>query len=344
MHKELRRILEGPCERMSALTDVDIHSKRIDLLEHTLLLAECAINRTDLTDTAFVEKVSKSQLSKLNLTRSYQVFTGIFYDLLSTHIRSHNLHLYRRYTRILGIDSTFIRTSMKHAGKYRRSKTEEGIKMQTPALLYPLTLPMDALITPANNNDSPLFDQTIQDLIDVQGEDFLRSCILVFDLGYYDLERFTLLKLRGIPFVTRMKSNARYDVIREYAHSSIIRFGSGLELRYVTITVDGEDRNYLTDILDLPDVYIHWIYSLRWEIEIFFRTMKSLLRVDHLISRKLNGIMVQMFAFLCAYLALLMIQAMLPGWSLAEIIRSLRHGTSLHLRKNGNASRTLGIA
>lgn len=140
---------------MSALTDVDIHSKRIDLLEHTLLLAECAINRTDLTVTAFVEKVSKSQLSKLNLTRSYQVFTGIFYELLGTQIRSHNTHLYGRYTMILGIDSTFIRTSMMQAGKYRRSKTEDGIKVQIPALLFPLTLPIDVLVTPANNNDSP---------------------------------------------------------------------------------------------------------------------------------------------------------------------------------------------
>ena len=154
MHKELRRILEAPCDRMSALTDVDIHSKRIDLLEH-VLLAECAIDRTDLTDTAFVEKVSKSQLSKLNLTRSYQVFTGIFYELLGTQIRSHNTHLYGRYTMILGIDSTFIRTSMMQAGKYRRSKTEDGIKVQIPALLFPLTLPIDVLVTPANNNDSP---------------------------------------------------------------------------------------------------------------------------------------------------------------------------------------------
>ncbi len=107
--------------------------------------------------------------------------------------------------------------------------------------------------------------------------------------------------------------------------------------------MDGEERDYLTDISDLPDICIHWIYSLRWDIETFFRMMKSLLKIDHLISRKLNGILVQIFAFLCAYIALLMIQVMLPGWSMAEIIRSLRHGTSLHLRKNDDASQ-LGTA
>ena len=174
----------------------------------------------------------------------------------------------------------------------------------------------------------------VESIADQYGEEFLRSSILVFDLGYYKIERFLVLKLKGYPFVTRIKKNASYSMVREYVHSRIIRFRNGLELRPVSITHNGGERNYLTDIMDLPDEYIHLIYAGRWEIEIFFRRMKTLLKLDHLISRKINGIMVQIFAFLTAYLVLHQIQEMMPAYSLAEIIRMARHGIPLPVQKN----------
>jgi IS4 transposase len=48
--------------------------------------------------------------------------------------------------------------------------------------------------------------------------------------------------------------------------------------------------------MNMPDICIHYIYRQRWSIEIFFRTMKSYLKLDHLISKKINGIMVQIFS------------------------------------------------
>lgn len=342
MSNELRKVLKKPCNTISAVTGIDEYSKRIDLLEHAVLLAECAIGHYDLTDTATIGGVSRSQLSKLDNTRSYQVFVGIFYELLLPFIREHNLHLYGRFLRILGIDSTFIKTAIHESGKYRRSRTEEGIKMQMPALLFPATIPVDALITPANMHDSPLFDDILEDLESLHGEEFLKSSILVFDLGYYDLGRFVVLKLRGIPFVTRIKSNAKYAVIKEYAHSKVVRFSNGLELRLVSLIVDEEEREYLTDIFDLPDLYIHDIYTMRWSIETFFRRMKSLLRLDHLISRKINGIIVQIFAFLIAYLALMIIQTIVRMWSLAEIVRMLRHGVPMLSSNIGHSFRDPG--
>lgn len=335
MNKDLRKVLKEPCKAISVLTGIDEYSKHMDLLEHTLLLAQCAIDHEDITDVSLDNGVSKSQISKLDNSRSYQAFAGIFYELLNHEMRAHNLSSYGRFLRILGMDSTFIRTSIREAGKYRRTRTDEGIKVHMPAILFPATIPLDPMITSANLNDSPVMDKILESLEDAYGESFLKSSITVFDLGYYDLERFIILKMKGYPFVTRIKKNAVFDVMKEYAHSRIIRFRNGLELRLVTLIVHGEERNYLTDILDLPDQYIHWIYSRRWEIEIFFRRMKSLLKLDHLIARKINGIMVQIFAFLVAYLALLIMQAMLPGYSMAEIIRMIRHGIPLPIRERG---------
>ncbi len=158
--------------------------------------------------------------------------------------------------------------------------------MHMPAMLFTATIPVDPMVTPANLNDSRAMNTMVGSIADQYGEEFLRSSILVFDLGYYKIERFLVLKLKGYPFVTRIKKNASYSMVREYAHSRIIRFRNGLELRPVSITHNGGERNYPTDIMDLPDEYIHLIYAGRWEIEIFFRRMKTLLKPDHLMSRE----------------------------------------------------------
>jgi hypothetical protein len=200
---------------------------------------------------------------------------------------------------------------------------------------------LESFVTPANLNDSPEFDEILGSI----DPDLVKQSILTFDLGYYDLERFGKLKEEGIRFVTRIKKNASYVVEKEYAHSEIIRFRNGTTLRLVSLEIEGEKRDYLTDIMDLPDVYIHLIYSQRWNIEIFFRTMKSYLKIDHPISRKINGIMVQIFSALIAYLVLLIIQSsMAVSLGIPQMIRKIRHGTPLPRKQaSGMAASSPGI-
>ncbi len=73
------------------------------------------------------------------------------------------------------------------------------------------------------------------------------------------------------------------------------------------MVIDGERKDYLKDIMNLPDLYIHWIYLQRWNIEIFLRTMKTYLKIDRLISKTIKGVLVQIFSALIAYILLLMI-------------------------------------
>ena len=168
--------------------------------------------------------------------------------------------------------------------------------------------------------------------------------ILTFDLGYYDLERFRKLKEEGIRLVMRIKKNASYVVEKEYAHSRIIRFRNSIVMRLVSLMIGGKQRDYLTDIMDMPDICIHYIYRQRWSIEIFFRTMKSYLRMDHLISKKLNGIMGQIFTALIAYIVLMMIRGMLSCFmGMREIIREIRHGIQLPFETTGNGRGTASI-
>ena len=99
--------------------------------------------------------------------------------------------------------------------------------------------------------------------------------ILVFDKGYWKLERFSDLCRNGYRFVTLMKKGIKYGIISERSdkdcNDSIIRLSNGLELRLVQIRADDRLEEYLTNIFDLPPAMIKDIYGLRWSIETFFR-------------------------------------------------------------------------
>ena len=151
----------------------------------------------DLTDIAMDSGSSRSQLSKPDTMRGYQVFVGIFYSPAYPYIMAHNYSLYRRFLSIIGIDSTFIRTGIKGSGKYGREKDEEGIKMHNTSIVFPSTIPIEFMMTLGNLNDSPEFDDAVSNI----DSDILRESILTFDLCYYKLNRFMGLKDSGIMFV-----------------------------------------------------------------------------------------------------------------------------------------------
>ena len=78
-----------------------------------------------------------------------------------------------------------------------------------PAFM-PFTVPLNAYISSANVNDSSLFDNRFGDI----DSKMLYSSILVFDLSYYNLERFKLLADENILFVSRIKRNVIYQILR----------------------------------------------------------------------------------------------------------------------------------
>jgi IS4 transposase len=186
-------------------------------------------------------------------------------------------------------------------------------------LFFPLTIPLEAIITPANISDSSMFDEIIKNI----DGNILKGSIIVFDLGYYDSERFKILDEKdNVLYKDKIEYNIR---IGRKGNSEIIRLSNGCTLRLVTIKKGKEDYEYLTNIYDLPDEYIDEIYGRRWSIEEFFRIMKKYLKLNHFMSRKINGIMIQIFLALIAYL-LLMIQSSLNVYrTLPEIIRAIRN-------------------
>jgi hypothetical protein len=92
-----------------------------------------------------------------------------------------------------------------------------------------------------------------------------------------------------------------------------------------------------TDRLDLPADVIALIYQHRWQVELFFRLLKSVFNCKHLLSDSYEGVSIQVYAALLATLLLaeytdlpasrrvyLLVTMYLQGWaSLEELQREL---------------------
>ena len=116
--KTVRSILNKPTNEISESMNIDINSKRIKFIDHVYAIIYSALHGCDLTDTSIDNGISRSWLSKLNNNRTYIPFIQLFYKLLDPYIRAHDYKMYSKYTRILTIDSTFIKTLMNSSLAY----------------------------------------------------------------------------------------------------------------------------------------------------------------------------------------------------------------------------------
>jgi Transposase DDE domain len=60
-------------------------------------------------------------------------------------------------------------------------------------------------------------------------------------------------------------------------------------------TSDGVLR-IVTDLLDVPAAVIAFLYEYRWTIEVFFRFLKQILGCRHLLSTRIEGVRIQVYA------------------------------------------------
>ena len=168
---------------------------------------------------------------------------------------------------------------------------------------------------------------------------------MVFDKGYWKLNRFKELNDNGYRFIAAMKINTKYEILSEKTEKKysdeIIRLSNGSIFRLVTFHDDKRIERYITN-LDLPPEEIREIYRMRWSIEIFFREIKSYLKIERFVGKNLNGVanlrfayaknlrflstvLIQIFSTLIAYV-LIALPKTFYKMSILEIKRSLKYG------------------
>jgi IS4 transposase len=141
----------------------------------------------------------------------------------------------------------------------------------------------------------------------------------VMDRGFLDFTRLHRLHTAGAFFVTRLKSNTSFYV----AISRPVEKDAGLrcdqtiklnsyvgrrdypdQLRRISF-VDPQTGNalvFVTNQFELDAWIITQIYRRRWAIELFFRWIKQHLRLRGFYSTSFNGVRVQIWSAISAYL------------------------------------------
>ncbi len=144
--------------------------------------------------------------------------------------------------------------------------------------------------------------------------------VIVFDRGYNDFAWFKTLVDKSVFFVTRLKQNARYKIIerqsvthKDIYSDHIIEF-TGFYARkdcpYRLRRIRSKDPKTGKIIVILTNNFawsaktIAMIYKDRWQIELFFKTIKQLLKVKSFVGTSQNALLSQLWVALIAYLLL----------------------------------------
>lgn len=137
-----------------------------------------------------------------------------------------------------------------------------------------------------------------------------KKTLLILDRGFYDFQFFADLIRQDAHFITRLKSNAKVDVVKRLTWTDtvkdlIVHLGSGqngapiLTVRVIEIRFEQTWYRYVTSVLDpeiLPPFVVADLYRRRWRIEDAFNTAKRLLTLSYLWTGSVNGIQLQIWA------------------------------------------------
>lgn len=273
---------------------------------------------------------SRSTLAYANEHRPWELYETVFHELLQ-RCRSvaAGKKKFRFKNKLVSLDSTSIDlcASLFDWAKYKRTKGAVKLHLLLDNEGY---LPCFACITDGKKHDVTV-GRTLR---------FQPGTIVVFDRGYVDYNWWRQMTADGVYFVTRFKEDLKIEVTGERRlpqNSNVTRDqdvriapyrkGFTLQLRRVTIWDEEkqEEITFLTNHLEFGATTIARIYKERWQIELFFKSLKQLLRVKTFVGTSANALKTQIWTALIAMLLLKFLQLKSQyGWSLSNLVALVR--------------------
>jgi hypothetical protein len=287
-----------------------------------------------LRHLGLTEAPKKSTLSYANAHRPAAMFEELFMNTLARFRSQGELgpgrHKFKFKNKLYSMDATVISLclSMFPWAKYRTAKG--GVKAHV------LISHDDYMPRFVHISDAKKADVKAARLLHLKP-----GSIVAMDRAYNDYGMFSRWTDAGVFFVTRLKSNAVYEVVedrevpqeRNILQDRVIRLsgdaGKKCEhlLRVVTVWDKERDRyiDLLTNHLDFGATTISAIYKDRWQIELFFKALKQNLKVKTFVGTSENALRIQIWT---ALIALLLIKWMKhqsrAGWCLSLMAAALR--------------------
>lgn len=285
----------------------------------------------------------RSTLSDANKRRSHLVFQDVYYSLLKDYhsIISDSRQMYAWENKLEIIDSSTIslfKDILSCVGRNpSNGKRKGGIKVHTQINLQE-KVPKLIWFSSARTHDKQFLKYL----------ELEKGKIAVFDKGYNDYKTFDEFNLNGIFFVTRLKSNASYESIKENDIPSYIDDGvikdeiirvevkengvclKTIELRKIAYWDDENKRcfEFITNIHGMNAGHIALIYKKRWQIELMFKQLKQNFPLKFFLGDNENAIKIQIWCALIVNLLLTVIHKKIKRkWAFSNLASFCR----LHL-------------
>ncbi len=237
-----------------------------------------------------------------------EIFKDIFHQLVNK-LDLHKIPEISHLGRILIVDgSLFPAISNMEWACYK--KTANAIKMHLSFELNRM-IPAEFISTEGNFSEKAFVKQILK-----------KGITYVCDRGYIAFNLFKQISDSNAFFIIRGKSNMQYTVkecltatvpdkflnlFNDITDSNIIfnRDKNEATYRIVNFTAMGETYVLITNRFDLTTYEIIMLYAYRWQVELCFRFLKRTLKGIHLMSQSSQGIQIQFYLYMIAYLLLL---------------------------------------
>ena len=252
--------------------------------------------------------IKRSTLADANNKRPYQIYEELFHLLLQrvqSMAPKHKLHL---PSKLYILDSTTIDLCLQLFPWARFRSTKGAVRVHT-LMQADGSLPIFMNIT----------DGKVQDVTAAKVMSIPEGSYLTFDRGYHDFGFYKPLTDNKIRFVTRLKKNAAFrtlsfnmpDPKNGVLTDSIIEFTGYQSHRKYPFPIrkiiyrDQETNKelvFISNDFDLDAKTIAAIYKARWDIELFFKTIKQNLKIKRFIGTSRNAVLTQIWIAMIAYL------------------------------------------
>ena len=276
---------------------------------------------------------SRSTLSYANSKRPWQLYEAVFYQLLrKVQAVAPGKRKFRFKNKLFSLDASLIELCLSLFDWATYHQTKGAVKLHL-LLDHDGYFPVFARITDGLTHEM----KVARDL------SFPKGSIVVIDRGYVGYDLFARWLNEGVFFVSRQRSNANYTVIEDRAvpkNRSVIKdqlitlnyYYSRKEyphpLRRIEVWDDDKKETivFITNHLTFGATTIASIYRDRWQIEIFFKTIKQNLKIKTFVGTSANAVMIQIWTALISILLLkyLMFRSRL-NWSISNLVALLRY-------------------
>jgi DDE family transposase/uncharacterized protein DUF4372 len=289
-----------------------------------------------------IKAPARASLSYANAHRPWQLYERLFYELFR-RLRG-SLKTSRKFrfkNKLLSMDSTLIDLSLSVFDWAQYNRMKGALKLHL-VLDHEGYMPCFGVIT----------DGKVADVQVARSINFAAGTVVVEDRGYTDYRLYARWTEQGVFFVTRMRSNALFEVVERRATPQIRRILADevirltgqrgtprcpYPLRRIEVVREdtGEVMVFLTNHLRLGASTVAAIYKERWQIELLFKALKQNLRLKSFVGTSSNAVKTQIWSALISLLLLRYLQLRSRfGWSLSNLVALLRMNLFTHRELN----------